>query len=207
MKQAAMIGVTAAVFAMGTFSAAGQSSEQDAGQSPHLIEKGEVPVGGRTVAYRIRHLPVSSFPELPQVAANLLTERGCSIPQTYQARRPENVVSASLEQPGSSDWAVLCSAEGTVTLLVFFGSDLEHPAALTSATEKQRLQVHDLTGVMGFNWGIDPASPRQVREAQASMDHRPPLLDHDALADIVINKRTIYHFFAKNTWTTLEMPE
>ncbi len=79
--------------------------------------------------------------------------------------------------------------------------------ALATAEEKQRLQVHDLSGVLGFNWGIDPASPRQVREAQAAMEHRPPLLDHDALADTVINQRTIYHFFTKNAWTTLEMPE
>ncbi len=207
MKQAAMIGVTAAVFAMGALSAAGQSAESDAGQSSFLTEKGNVPVSGRPVAYLIRRLPVSSFPQLPVVVAESLTQRGCSIPQTYQAHRPENVVHASLEQSGSSDWAVLCAAEGTVALLVFFESDLEHPKVLSTATEKQRLQVHDLSGVMGFNWGIDPASPRQVREAQAAMEHRPPLLDHDALADAVVNQRTIYHFYTKNGWTTLEMPE
>jgi hypothetical protein len=207
MKQAAMIGITAAAFAMGAVSAAGQSAESDAGKSAFLTEKGNVPVSGRTVAYLIRRLPVSSFPQLPAVVAESLTQRGCSIPQTYQAHRPENVVRASLEQSGSSDWAVLCAAEGTVALLVFFESDLEHPKVLNTAAEKERLQVHDLSGVMGFNWGIDPASPRQVREAQAAMEHRPPLLDHDALADTVLDKGTVYRFFSKNGWTTLEMPE
>ena len=29
------------------------------------------------------------------------------------------------------------------------------------------------------------------------MEHRPPLLDHDALADSIIEKSTVYHFYAK----------
>ena len=207
MKQAAMIGVTAAAFAIGALSAAGQDAEFDARQNAQLTEKGEITVAGREVAYLIRHLPVSSFPRLPPAVADFLTQRGCSIPQTYQAHHPENVVRASLEQSGSSDWAALCAMQGKVTLFVFFASAPEHPVALATAEEKQRLQVHDLSGVLGFNWGIDPASPRQVREAQAAMEHRPPLLDHDALADTVLEKGTIYHFFTKNAWTTLEMPE
>ena len=200
MKQAAMIGVTLVAFAIGGISSAGQTTDSG-------TDKGNVTVEGRTVAYLIHRLPVSSFPELPTVVADFLTQRGCLIPQTYQAHRPENVIRASLEQPGSSDWAVLCAVQGTVSLLVFFASAPEHPAVLGTAEEKQRLQVHDLTGVMGFNWGIDPVSPRQVREAQAAMERHPPLLDHDALADTEINKKTVYHFFAKNGWTTLEMPE
>jgi len=207
MKYAAIIPVLAASLTMGGPSGRGQSRGLDTAQSAHLTEKGEVTVEGRPVAYLIHHLPVSSYPELPVAVAERLTQRGCLIPQTYQAHRPENVVRASLEQPGSSDWAILCATQGMVTLLVFFGSDVEHPAALTTAAESQRLQVHDLTGVMGLNWGIDPASPRQVRDAQAAMEHRPPPLDHDALAETVINQRTIYHFYTKNAWTTLKMPE
>jgi len=39
------------------------------------------------------------------------------------------------------------------------------------------------------------------------MAHRLPLLDHDALADSVIERRTVYHFYSKSAWTMLEMPE
>jgi len=157
--------------------------------------------------YLIRHLPVSSFPELPAVVADLLNRRGCLIPQTYEAHRPENVVHASLERTGSSDWAVLCSAQGTVSLLVFFTNAPAKPLVLASAPENQRLQAHDPTGVLGFNWGIDPASPQQIHEAQSGFERRPPLVDHDALADSVIEHRTIYHFYKKNVWTLVEMPE
>lgn len=207
MKYAAIIPVlAAAVFAMGAISSAGQGTESD-GQTAHLTEKGNVTVGGKDVAYLIRRLPVSSFPALPTAVANFLTQLACSIPQTYQAHRPENVVRASLEHSGSSDWAVLCASQGKVTLFVFFASAPEHPVALVTAEERQRLQVHDRSGVMGFDWGIDPATPRQVREAQAAMEHHPALLDHDALADTVLEKGTVYHFFSKNAWTTLEIPE
>lgn len=175
------------------------------GRSPvPLLETGQINVDGRGTSYLIRHLPVSSFPALPREIQRELDRRGCQIPQTYEARRPENVVHASLEQAGSSDWAVLCSSEGAVSLLVFFGADAGHPFTLATSPETERLQSHDRSGVLGFNWGIDPASPEQVREAQASMEHRPPLLDHDALADTLVDHRTIYHSFLKRVWVVLQ---
>jgi hypothetical protein len=176
-----------------------------------LAESGQIVVAGHSTPYLIRHLPVSSFPELPAGVVDLLNRRGCLVPQTYEAHQPENVVHASLERAGSSDWAVLCSVKGTVSLLVFFESGASQgvgqPLVLASAPETERLQVHDPTGVLGFNWGIDPASPAQVREAQFGMEHRPPSLDHDALADSVVEHRTVYHFYAKSAWTLVDMPD
>jgi hypothetical protein len=181
-----------------------------AAQSPRpLAESGETTVNGRSVPYVIRHLPPSSFPNLPLVIADQLVIRGCLIPQTYQAHQPENVVHASLERPGSSDWAMLCSVEGTVSLLVFFESAQEKPVVLASALEKDRLQPSTTVGVAGmygFNWGIDPASPRRIHDAQSGLAHRPPTPDHDALADSIIDRRTVYHFFQNGKWSLLEMP-
>jgi hypothetical protein len=178
------------------------------GSAPaQLTESGQIAVDGRSTPYLIRHLPVSSFPELPAPIQELLNRRGCMIPQTYAAHHPENVVHASLERAGSSDWAVLCSAGGKVSLLVFFTDVPAQPVILASAPENDRLQAHDTTGVLGFNWGIDPASPAQVREAQSGMEHRPALADHDALADSVVERRTVYHFYAKRAWGLVEMPE
>jgi hypothetical protein len=177
---------------------------------PQLNESGQIVVAGRSTPYLIRHLPVSSFPELPASIADQLNQRGCLIPQTYEARRPENVIHASLQRAGSSDWAVLCSAEGTVSLLVFFGSKPSpadgQPLVLASTRETARLQAHDQSGVLGFNWGIDPISPPQVHEAQAGMAQRPPRLDHDALGDSVIDHRTVYHFYSNGAWTLVAMP-
>jgi hypothetical protein len=172
-------------------------------QSP-LTESGQVDVDGRTASYLIRHLPVSSFPQLPAAVQNLLNQRGCLIPQTYEAHQPENVIEASLERRGSSDWAVLCSEHGTVSLLVFLAGQSGQPTVLASAPETERLQAHGTSGVLGFNWGIDAASPEQVREVQAGMRHPPGRLDHDALADSKIDQATVYHYFSGNAWTVVE---
>ena len=172
-----------------------------------LDESGQIVVAGSSTPYLIRHLPVSSFPGLPEELAAQLNRRGCLIPQTYEAHQPENVVHASLERAGSSDWAVLCSERGTVSLLVYFSSAPAKLLVLASAPETARLQAHDPSGVLGFNWGIDPASPEQIRTAQIGLLHRPARVDHDALADSVVEHRTVYRFYLKAGWTLLEMPE
>jgi hypothetical protein len=181
-------------------------AQQQQSHADNLTESGQLLLAGRSTPYLIRHLPVSSFPELPEVIQDQLDRRGCLIPQTYEAHHPENVVHASLERAGSSDWAILCSAQGTVSLLVFFAGHSTQPLVLASAPETQRLQPHDASGALGFNWGIDPASPEQVHEAQASMEPRPPLLDHDALADSIVDHRAVFHFYAKGAWTLVDTP-
>jgi len=169
-----------------------------------FVETGQITLDGHSTPYLIRHLPVSSFPQLPTAVQSELNRRGCLIPQTYEAHQPENVVHASFERRGSSDWAVLCSSNGVVSLLVFFSSNSADPVVLATASETQRLQSHGSNPVFGFNWAIDPASPQTVHEAQLGMRHPPPRLDHDALADSVVDRRTIYRFYSHSTWTLVD---
>ena len=170
----------------------------------HLDTSGEITIDGHSDPYLIHHLPVNAFPQLPAVVQQSLTHRGCLIPQTYEAHQPENVVHASLDHHGSSDWAVLCSVNGTVSLLAFISAGNGEPAVLATAPETSRLQPHGSSNRLGFNWAIDSASPQAVHEAQLNMRHPPPRLDHDALADSVVEGRTIYRFYSHSTWTTLD---
>jgi hypothetical protein len=197
MKLAGLIVVSA------TFLAQAVAHAQESIPS-QLNESGRTSVNGRMSPYMIRRLPASSFPDLPEAIADLLDKRGCLIPQTFQAHRPENVIRASFERAGSSDWAVLCSTHGTVELLVFFAHAPNKPMTLASAPEMERLQRHDSSGVLGFDWGIDPASPRRVREAQSGMVHHPAPLDHDALEDSVLNQKTVYRFYTQSAWTVVD---
>ena len=169
-----------------------------------LDTTGQIVYDGHSMPYLIRHLPVNSFPQLPSTIEEVLMHRGCLIPQTYEAHEPENVIHASLERPGSSDWAVLCSTGGVTSLLVFLSTNYADPAVLATAPETERLQSHGASPVLGFNWAIDSASPEAVREAQLGMRHPPPRVYHDAIADSVIDRRTIYHFYSKNAWTLLD---
>jgi hypothetical protein len=88
------------------------------------------------------------------------------------------------------------------SLLVFFSSG-GAPAVLASAPETELPAGARGKRVLGFNWGIDPASPEQVHEAQSGMNHPPPRLDHDALCRFRHRtRRTIYRVFAKGHWTS-----
>jgi hypothetical protein len=183
MMQARIILMVVAA-AMSIASLGGALDGQTLERAAPLNSSGRVMVAGRLTPFLIRHLPVSSFPQLPESVAGALNQRGCMIPQTYEAHRPENVVHASLERAGSSDWAVLCSVEGKVSLLVFFdggsGQDAAAPVVLASTEE---------------------------HEAQSGLAQRPGRVDHDALADAVLEGRTVYRFYAKNVWQALEMPD
>jgi hypothetical protein len=191
----------AAMVAAGALPGGGQNAAQGVGDA--LNESGKITVNGRLAPYLIRRLPVSSYPQLPAEVANELNRRGCLIPQTYEAHAPENVVEASLERPGSKDWAVLCSEKGSVSLLVFFGESETNVRVLATAQETERLEAQGAAGALGFDWGIDVATPEQVREAQAGMRKPPPRLDHDALAESVIDGETVYHYYAAGTWTVV----
>jgi hypothetical protein len=184
-----------------------QGAQRPADPAMRFNESGHLKLDGRSVPFLIRRLPVNSFPQLPAEIAAELIARGCMVPQTYEAQRPENVIHASLERAGSSDWAVLCSVDGRVSLLVFFGSDPQEPIELASAVELARLQAHGASNVLGFNWGIDPATPDQVQEGESGSELRPWTLDHDAISDSVIEHKTVYHYFAKGKWTLLEANE
>jgi hypothetical protein len=181
--------------------AAGQSAGPDM-----LVSTGEVRWHGQAASYRIRHLPVASFPELPVAIAGVLSDTGCVIPQTYEAHRPENVVRGSFEAAGTADWAVLCSRNGRVSLLVFFGDRPGQSLALAEFAETERLQAYPGSSMLGFNWGIDRATPEAVHEAQSGMSPRPGLLEHDAVEDAQVDRRSTYHYFANGSWSVVAMP-
>jgi hypothetical protein len=183
-----------------------EGSAADAQVPDPLVVTGKVDVAGKMTPYLIRNLPVSSFPDLPPSVANSLTAMSCLIPQTYEAHRPENVIHASLESPGSSDWAVLCAAGGKVSLLIFLASaSADKPIVLKESGELNRLQAHDGSGQLGFNWGIDPANPARVHDAQAGMTHRPPMLDHDCVADTTVDRGTVYHLYRDGGWVRVDV--
>jgi hypothetical protein len=212
MKRSISILLTAMFILFLTILAVGQAVNPPPEQMPvPLNESGQIAVHGHPTPYLIRHLPVSSFPELPEPVAADLNRRGCLIPQTYEAHRPENVIHASLERAGSSDWAVLCSAQGKVMLLIFFASGPDSGAAwplnFSTVAETTRLQPHGANGELGFNWGIDRATPQQVHDAEAAMPLRPARLDHDALADSVVDGRVVYRFYSNRVWTQVYRTE
>jgi hypothetical protein len=168
---------------------------------------GQATVGGKTRQYKVEHLPASSFPALPTAVAAELNRRGCLIPQTFEAHGPENVIHGSFRRPGSNDWAVLCSARGTVSFLVFFEGEVANPVVLRTSEENSQLEPNNATGKLEFDWAIDRATPEQLHEAQAGIRPRPAPPDHDAIADSTIDGATMYWLYTGSAWSVTQTTE
>jgi len=167
-------------------------------RSVEQIEAGRVRMpSGAEVAYRIRLLPVASFPALPGVVVTQLDERKCMVPQTYEARTPENVVHASLERKGSDDWAVLCSVNGTTTLYVFFQSQPATPIALRHQRDSEWLGS-EVGGGYGSAWGIARRAPSQIRAKAHGV------IDHDGVDDAFVEKSSMTHYYQNGSWIVID---
>lgn len=155
---------------------------------------------GKDVLYRIRLLPVASFPALPQAIASQLRQRGCMVPQTYEARRPENAIRGAFEQQGSDDWAVLCSVDGVTTLLVFFGSHPDAPIVLRRQRDAEWLGA-EIVGEYGSAWGLSKARPSQIQATKPGGGLG--VIDHDGIDDAFVERSSTIHYFHDGEWKAL----
>lgn len=155
--------------------------------------------------YAFRMLPPESFPALPPSILNDLEKRHCMVPQTYEARTPENVIHGAFREKGSSDWAVLCSQNGTSTLLVFWDSSATKPSELAAQLDTDTADPHDETRMLGYARGIDSATPAGINEVIANKPLGP--FDHDGIRDAHIEKSAVIHYFKNGTWMTLPASE
>lgn len=168
------------------------------GQRPdNVVREGMVP-GPVMCHYRIRLLPVSSFPQLPAIVAQQLDEKGCMIPQTYEAHEPENVIHGSFEKQESSDWAVLCSISRVTTLYVFFQSNLANPIALRHQPDTEWL---------GVEWSLDYGSAWGIATRPARLMPVTMRADHAGIDDSFVEKSTTVHYFNNGQWTTIDLGE
>jgi hypothetical protein len=151
--------------------------------------------------YAFRMLPPSSFTELPAPVLRDLERRHCLIPQTYEARTPENVIHGAFREKGSADWAALCSQNGTGTLLIYWSGSASKPAELAAQVDTETADLHDETSLLGYARGIDPAPPGSILEILANKPYGP--FDHDGIKDAHIEKSSVIHYFRNGTWMTL----
>lgn len=197
--------VRSLVFALAAVLAVSVARAQTASMNAEQVETGVARVPSPSISgpaapmrsYRIRLLPVSSFPQLPSEVSRELAAMGCMVPQTYEARGPENVISGAFEKPGSEDWAVLCSVRGVTTLYVFFQSDLDHPAALRHQPDSEWLGRDGAWAQdYGSAWGIETHPLRVMRAADRA--------DHDGIEDAFVEQSSTVHYYRDGQWTVLD---
>jgi hypothetical protein len=155
--------------------------------------------GDQSFAFRM--LPPATFTELPAPILHDLEKRHCLIPQSYEAKSPENVVHGAFLQQGSNDWAVLCSQDGTSTLLVYWNGAAAKPAELAAQVDSDTADPYDETSLLGYARGIDSASPDKISDLLVNKPYGP--FDHDGIKDAHIEKSSVIHYFKGGTWMTL----
>ena len=176
-----------------------------AGQTPvpneERIESGQgQSPAGQGIAYRIRLLPIASFPALPASISAELARRQCMIPQSFEAQQPENVIHGSFRAPGSSDWAALCSAQGSTTLLVFLAGQPE-PIALRTQPDSAWLGAEPGSANFGSSWGIAVLSADELRASPGLRRNAP--IDHDAIEDARLERSLSVRYYSGGRWLDL----
>lgn len=160
---------------------------------------------------RIVRLEPSAFRELPPAVVALLEARGCRIPQTTFASRPENVISGHFfDDPRPLDWAALCSRNGRSVVLVIpgeAGSDLLPPngrsiAELDEQPDARFLQVV-APGRIGFSRSISTATRTAIAQYAQRIDAPLPPLMHDGIEDAFAEKGSVIWYRYAGQWLKL----
>jgi hypothetical protein len=171
-------------------------------QNTERIEAGELQnPAGDTIVYRIRLLPLSSFPNLPTPVAAQLSRRHCMVPQSFEAQQPENVIHGAFHEPESSDWAALCSFDGVTTLYVFFNGQPDAPIALRSQSDSAWLGAEPGSSVFGSSWGIAVRSAAELRASPQL--RRLATIDHDAIDDARLERSLSIRYYQAGHWLNL----
>lgn len=167
-------------------------------------ESGELHIaGGDIETYRIRLLPVASFPDLPAMVAADLSRRGCMIPQTFEAQQPENVIEGAFQEAGSRDWAALCSVSGSTTLYVFFAGAFDKPVALRTQADTEWLGAEPGTSIFGSAWGIATRSAAYLRTARPL--HGAAIFDHDGIEDARLERSETIRYWQQGHWLAFDV--
>jgi hypothetical protein len=170
------------------------------GQSGEQVDRGQVVRDGRQWNYTVRKLPPASFPALPAALRQELERRQCMIPQTYQAKAPENIIAGEFSEKGVKGWAVLCSREGSSTLLVFGSDPIAAPFELATRKDAETTVPQVVVAGLGFAWGIDTAHPKRIRSFELNKDH----YDHDGVEDAILTRGSSIHYCLQGKWTNLQ---
>ena len=165
-------------------------------------ETGQIQTAHGMRSYKIRLLPVASFPHLPPAVVTQLNAQHCMVPQTFEARHPENVIHGEFEAPGSSDWAVLCSHNGSTDLLVFFHDTPEKPFTLATFKDTDRMSSEFPSDDLGSSWGISTIPPDGMRHTPGVHQHGP--FNHDGIEDDFVEHASTIRYYRNGTWLALE---
>lgn len=144
--------------------------------------------------YPVQRLQPAEFPELPKSLVTDLERRGCTIPQPYTDRKA-NVIRGEFAKAGQIDWAVLCSTQGSTSLLVFLNAEPNNSAVLAKIPDDPRRI---------FDWFIRPVGRKFIMDRyRAYGGPKPPPIDHQGI-ESGNEKASMVLYYYRGKWFTLQ---
>lgn len=185
------------------FGAAGSGMDTP-GQAPYSSpELHAVLNAGRR---KLKRLPLDAFPDLPPAIAATLRQMGCTIPQAHELpawRSPNNVIRGRFYDAERESWAVLCSVQDTVRLLVFRDAADTKPETLQGGLESGWMQTTGPDSA-GFSWAITVADEAKIRWYHSQYGGTPlPPLDHDGIDSHFLEKASVVLYHHRGKWLRL----
>lgn len=151
----------------------------------------------------VSRLAPSAFPQLPATVAGELTRRGCSIPQASGVHSKHNVIRGRFARREQTDWAVLCSAHGSSSILIFWNGSAANVSSIEPEAESIRMQS-DAAGRMVHSRNIEPVGKDYIVEHyRAYGGPEPPPIDHDGINDIFVGKASVVLYLYRGKWLHL----
>jgi hypothetical protein len=133
-----------------------------------------------------------------------LTERGCTIPQSYRDQAPHNVVRGRFTTSAVIDVAVLCARDSTTTILVFHGQSADSVSEVARRRDAE-FGEYDASTPWRFARAIDVAGPEYIRSRHERYGGpQPPPLDHDGINDIFVGKASVVWYWNGSRWLSLQ---
>jgi len=133
----------------------------------------------------VTRLPPAQFSRIPVSVRAGLDGLGCTVPQTFLARGPENVVAGSFTHPRAKQWAALCSRDGFSEILIF---DSDSSAPLFRFAKEPDANFIQVT------------SPERVgysRRIRAGSSSAPGL---NSIDDAFIEKASVVWVYSRHSW-------
>ena len=150
-------------------------------------------------------LAPAAFPQLPGRVRRNLRARGCTIPQTFAATRPHNVISGEFAWRGQTDWTVLCSRHRVSSILVFWGGSTKSVAEIAKAADSDFLQVVGGDGEIGFSRSIGAVGRDYILTHYREYGGRkPPPIDHQGINDAFVEKASSVLYYHRGRWLKLQ---
>jgi hypothetical protein len=151
----------------------------------------------------IVRLPPSAFPELPVVVRAELERRGCTIPQLKKGAALSNVIHGQFAVRGRTDWAVLCSVQGSSSILVFQKGAERNPASLSEENDFGCLQGSNPDDYVFGRMIAVVGKDFIMKHYEAYGGPTPPPISHEGIDDAVYEKGSAVKYLYSGKWITL----